>query len=111
MASASPLDRAFSLTELVDRAALRELVERAARLCGGGVAVRGADGEVVASAGALVEGGALRSIEHVGDRAGDVRVALCPNAEQWAQLLADTLSALLSAGWARRMTSDLQEAT
>src|SRR5437762_14343156 len=111
MASASPLDRAFSLAELVDSQAMRGLVEDAARLCGAGVAIRGAGGEILAQAGSPCEGGAQVAIEHAGDQPGDVTVGPCAGAREVAGLLAASLSAIVDASWARRMTSDLHEAT
>jgi signal transduction histidine kinase len=111
MASASPLDRAFSLAELVDGKSMRNLVEDAARLCGAGVAIRSADGEILAQAGSPIEGGARVAIEHAGDQPGDITVGPCAGAGQIAQLLAASFSAIVAASWARRMTSDLHEAT
>src|SRR5262245_58159845 len=111
MASASPLDRAFSLAELVNAQALRDLVREASRVCGGGVAVRSADGTILASHGAPFEGGAVAPIEHAGDQPGDVTVGPCERAKETAQMLAASLGVIVEASWARRMASDLHEVT
>src|SRR5690349_6360933 len=107
MASASPLDRAFSLAELVDAQALRELCREAARVCGTGVAIRDANGAVLASDGSPVDGGAVAPIEHAGDQPGDVTVGPCARAQETARMLAASLSVIVEASWARRMASDL----
>ena len=111
MASASPLDRAFSLAELVDAQALRDLVREAARLCKSGVAIRDAHGEILASEGQPTEGGACVPIEHAGDQPGDVTVGPCDRAQETAKMLAGSLGVIVDASWARRMASDLHEVT